>query len=345
MNTINKTWSRFNIESIEPLQTINRFDDVAGNRFYYWAEDGQIRIAAGVTSAFGIVSTERKAIDLWKENNPDWPKLLKLSSDYGTLLHEVYGDIMMGNKISEEKLKELQRISEEGRSSHEMPAKDILSFLKFKEDMNLKPLIIEGMLLWRDEDGEYLAMTIDLLAEISYVEKVKRIIHNGTITRGKNKGKPRMESIIEEQVTKKTVLIDFKSNFFEKEKKSFYESHLMQLLAASLAVEQNFGIKVDGLYNYAGNAWRTEPSYTLYQHNIEEKSWDIFFAYWNLIKVKGYNKPQGRIFVPGVFNNSQDYKIYSYEEYVLELINREEPGKEREGGESPSLKSNPIDQS
>jgi hypothetical protein len=326
-------WAQFNIEKLIPQYDVRRYDDSRGTRFYYFMKDGEVKIASGVTSVFGLVSTERRAIEQWKENNEDWKNLLNVSSEFGTLEHAVFGDIMLGKGVDSEKLQQMQKLAYENGSSYDMASKDVLSFLKFHEDYNLTPLIIEGILLWYDEiEDEYLAMTIDLLAKLTITTKVKKEVITGVYVRGAKAGQDKVETITEEVKEEKIVLIDFKSNFFEKDRKQFYEAHKMQLIAARLAVEQNFNIKVDSLWNFApGNTWRTNPDYTFKEQNISDDDILTFNAYWNLIIAKNLNKPSGKILVTGEFKTSTDFKWLSYEEYVKEvLMVREEAPLEEE---------------
>lgn len=329
-------WAQYKIPQLKALQQVRRFDDSRSNRFYYYINsDGNIVISAGITSVLGLVSTERKAIDEWKKKHDDWERLLRSAAEYGTCLHEVYADIMLDKGVDKQKLEHLRQVSTDNGSSYDMASKDILSFLKFKEDVALEPLITEGspeynhgILTWVDEDGNSLAMTIDLLAKIKTTSKEKVQVEDGIYTRGANKGKFKYKTETKEVTTEKVVLIDFKSNFFEKDKKTFYEAHKMQLMAAQLAVEQNFNLKVSELYNYAGVAWRTTPSYTLFKQEVSDNDWKTFYAYWNLAKVKRLNIPSGRILLTGEFKNSNDYKYYSYPEYVKELLLTEEEKKQ-----------------
>ena len=136
--------------------------------------------------------------------------------------------------------------------------------------------------------GSGLAQTIDLLAKMTVTEKTKTEVEDGVYQRGVNAGKPRMKTVTTEEKVEKLLLIDFKSNFFEKEKKGFYETHKLQLMAAKLAVEQNFGVKVDDVYNFAEVNWQTEPKYTFYKWELTDKDWEIFYAYWKLARLKGY---------------------------------------------------------
>jgi hypothetical protein len=317
------SWAEYFTGDLKPQFDLHRYDDSRGNRFYWFIDDkGEVRIAAGVTSVLGLVSTERRAIDQWKQDNENWKQLLDASSEYGTLLHGIFADVILGKGVDSTKLAQMQTIAHENGSSWDMASKDILSFLKFHEDVQLKPIIIEGMLLWHDkEKDEYLAMTIDLLATLTITTKVKKEVIVGKYARGEKTGQDKTETVIEEVKTGKTVLIDFKSNFFEKDRKTFYEAHKMQLIAGAKAVKQNFGITVDAIYNFApGNTWRTNPDYTFKEHEVTDNDLAIWDAYWELALVKGLNRPSGKIFVIGDFKNSTDYKLLSYEEYVKQVL-------------------------
>ena len=316
------SWADYADASLTPKYILNRYDDKKGNRFYYFRNGEEIVIAAGSTTVFGQVSTERDRIFEWKENNPNWRKLLDISSEYGTLSHEVKGDIMFRKKVDKTKLGVMEKLIMENDGNFTTPTKDILAFLKFQEDYQLTPLLIEASLAWRcPESGEWLAQTIDLLAKMTVTEKTKTEVEDGVYQRGVNAGKPRMKTVTTEEKVEKLLLIDFKSNFFEKEKKGFYETHKLQLMAAKLAVEQNFGVKVDDVYNFAEVNWQTEPKYTFYKWELTDKDWEIFYAYWKLARLKDINKPKGKILTVGSFKDSTDYKFYTYQEYIHLILN------------------------
>jgi hypothetical protein len=87
---------------------------------------------------------------------------------------------------------------------------------------------------------------------------------------------------------------------------------------------------VDAIYNYAGLAWRTEPSYVLTEHKITDEISNIFNAYWALALVKELNKPDGKVLITGDFRDSKDFKYLTYEEYVKEVLLCPEPKEEEE---------------
>lgn len=312
-------WCEYHKDDLVPPIIVNRFDDRVGNRFYYFVANDEVKVAVGVTSAFGIVSTERESINKWKEDHDNWRQLLNDSADYGTALHLLYENLLLGKGVSKVHLDTMRSLAVKNGQSADMPEKDLLSFLKFMEDYKPEPLLIEAQLVLRQGD-DYLAMTIDLLAKITFTDTVKETIQDGFYLRGEKKGEPKMIDVKKEVVRESLVLIDFKSNFFEKERKSFYETHMLQLIAGAKAVEQNFGFKVDAVYNYSGNAWRTNPGYTLYEHKVSDDDLNTFYAYWNLITAKKINVPKGNILVCNNPKTSEDFKWVSYLEYAQERL-------------------------
>jgi hypothetical protein len=317
------SWCDYAAEKLTPKHIVYRYDDKKGNRFYYFRYNEEWVIAAGVTTVFGLVSTERERINQWKNDHANWQHLLDVSSEYGTLSHQMKGSIMFGKGVDTALLDAMTKLSVDNGGSFNTPSKDVLAFMKFQEDYSLVPLLIEALLVWFDEaSGEWLAMTIDLLARMTVTVKTKTTVEDGVYVRGEKAGQTRYKDVTTEERVDKILLVDFKSNFFEKDKKSFFEVNKMQLMAGKLAVEQNFDIKVDDLYNFAENSWRENPSYTFSKWDIGDEDWSIFFSYWKLAIAKGLNKPQGKMLVTEGFKSSSDFKFLTYKEYIEQVITK-----------------------
>jgi len=275
-----------------------RFDDKKGNRFYYFKKDGEVVVASGITSWIGRVSTEREAIERWKKMHPNWPELLNAASEYGTLMHLVFEKILLGQGVDLGLVAEMEVIALRYGKNPDMPTKDVLAFMKFLKDYNLKPIYLgdqctEIMLPYQLQ-GEWMCMTIDLPCEIEFPEKKKIEVQEGEWKRGDKKGEPKMveKTVIETTVMK--CVIDFKSNFFEKDVKSYYEAHEFQLIGARRAVEQNFDMKIDKVFNWSPNNWRAEPSYTFDEKKVEQIDEELFDAHWQLARLKKMHMPSGR---------------------------------------------------
>ena len=319
------SWCDYADERLAPKYLVYRYDDKKGNRFYYFKYNDEYVIAAGVTTVFGLVSTERERINQWKNDHDNWQHLLDISSEYGTLSHIQKSNIMFGKGVDLDMLEKMTKLSVDNGGGFNTPAKDMLAFMRFQEDYQLLPLLIEALLVWQDPvSGEWLAMTIDLLAKMTVTNKTKTTVEDGVYVRGDKKGEVKYKDVTTEEKVDKVLLVDFKSNFFEKDKKSFFEVNKMQLMAGKLAVEQNFDIKVDDIYNFSENSWRTEPSYTFSKWDIDDSDWATFNAYWNLARVKGINKPQGKMLVTEGLKDSKDFKFLTYKEYVEQVLTKVE---------------------
>ena len=314
-------WCDYHVDNLVPPIIVRRFDDRRNNRFYYFSIEGEVKIAIGTTSAFGMVSTEREAIERWKEKFSNWKQLLNASADYGSLLHILFGKLMLKQGVDKPILASMEKIALDNGRSGDMPKKDVLALMRFNEDYKLTPLLIEAQLIYCcPKTGEYLALTIDALVKIEDVLVEKREVQDGVYSRGDRKGEPKMITEKVETPRTRIMLGDLKSNFFEKDEKSFFEAHRMQLITGAKAVEQNFGIKVDGVFNLSPTAWRTTPNYTYYEHDIsgDLATWD---AYWNLIVAKKLNTPKGNILVCKDFKDSNDFSLLGYKEYAEQILN------------------------
>ena len=315
-------WAEYHSKDFTPKYIVYKFNDDGDNRFYFFLYEGNVEIGSGITTPMGIVSTERDGINRWKELHPtNWRHLFRVSAEFGTLEHILAGGIFLGNGVNQSILASMKEIAINNSQSGDMPVKDTLAFLKFKEDYDIEPLIVEGQLAWRcPETGQWLTLTIDLLAKMRCPMVVKTMVKDGVYKRGVNKGKPKM---VEQRTTviKERILVgDIKSNFFEKEDKSYYETHIMQLIGGVKAVEQNFNIKVDGVFNLSPKAWKTTPSYTFKEHNITQEYNDLFDIYWKLIVHKKLNIPTGSFITTDKFKDSTDFNLKSYRKYAEEYL-------------------------
>lgn len=304
----------------DPKIKAKRFDDGLGNRFYYFEKNKRVEVAAGITTVFHSVMPSGREIEKWKELNPNWKELLDKSASYGTTSHELYADIMMNKPITPSLVNDMIKTITSIGGSPSTPKKDILSFMKWTEDVKLKPLVIEGVLVWTcPNTGAHLAMTIDLLAEAETTTSYYKTVDDGVYKRGAKKGQSKTKRVKVTETKKEIVQVDFKSNFFEKDSKKYYDSHKMQLIGAARAVYQNFGIKVDKMFNWSPNNWRKEPTYTYTAWDITQKDIDIWEAYWKLAVLLGKNKPEGSIFVSNL-QNSSDFSFMSYPEYAQKFL-------------------------
>lgn len=186
-------------------------------------------------------------------------------------------------------------------------------------------MLIEAMILSEPINGESYAMTLDLLCELEVDETHIETIEDGVYKSGERKGQPR---IVETKVTekvKKIAICDFKSNTGGKDRKQFYLSHAYQLHAAKKAVEFTYPeVKVDMIMNFAPNAWKTAPSFSLKEWSLSDKEIQKFDLYIQLAQLDELFSPDGNKFIPPLeFKDgvkSSDYKFLDYISFVNEVL-------------------------
>lgn len=328
---MNNTWNEYNPNGLVPKIVCQRFDNNS-HRFYHFIHEGKRVSAAGITTWLDRVTPESKYVTLWKiKYGVHWQTVLNLTADYGTTYHAIIAEIIKtGNApqtmidVAQEYLKELRAY--DSRVKENTIYKDIIAFKKFQKDYDLKPLLVEAVLACQSVTGEYYSMTVDLPATMMSRETVKEQVQVGTYSRGKNKGQPKYKTVTTKKEIQKTILIDFKSNVFSKEDKSFYDSHLFQLIGAQKAMRQNFDIDCVELYNWSPNAWRDTPSYNLYKWDVKATDYQRFEMLERLASLSGYFKPTGKIEEFDLTEQDPDkmLKVFNYEEYLNYIEARRE---------------------
>jgi hypothetical protein len=313
-----------------------RFDDKGGNRFYYFSENGEVKIAAGITTWLKSVEPESKFLTDWKlKFGKDWKKVLNLTADAGTMMHACIEHMLIHNEwppqhmIEEARSHSIKLKEFDSSVSEKTIEKNLISFQKFREDYQLEPVLIEARLIVSTKFGSYYALALDLLAKYTETTKTTTQVEDGVYSRGPKKGEVKYKDVTEEKSVKKIGLFDFKSNPMSKDKKSFYDSHLYQLLGARRAVHENFGVKVDNLFNWSPNGWISKVGdYTLHKWNFTAEDLRLFELYEELAHLRGAFRPSGSIEVfekwePG--KSSQElYTKVPYVEYVKLLEKQEE---------------------
>lgn len=313
-----KEWAVYHYPSFEPLFPVKRFDDGRGGRFYYWKDqEGKTVIGTGITTILSKVMPESPELTNWKiKHGTDYMRVLNLAAAYGTALHECIQSWLINRSISSDLIERaIQACMANGQNS-KMVHKDIAAFMKFEEDYKVEPSLIEAMLPFSVGNGKYGITAMDLIGTMTIKEKEKVMVQEGVYQRGPNKGQPKM--VEQTQYTEKTVnvAIDFKSNFFEKDKKSFYEAHLYQLLAGKKAIKENLGVDVHEIFNWSPNNWRSEPSYTLHRWTYSQEDIDTLSLLFELADRKGVLNPKGHVtIVPETYNSETTWRDVYYKSY------------------------------
>jgi len=331
-------FAEYNPQMLVPKIHASRYDDRRGNRFYFFEENGGYRSAIGITTLLGKVMPENYFLTQWKLDWGDsWKELLDLTAEFGTYMHIGCAYILQNRAMPDEEYftegrKIVKKIMKfESKTPANMLEKNMISFWKFVNDYNIKPLLIEALLVYQTQEGEAYCLTQDVLCEASYTKKWKEDVCVGEISRGENKGKPKYEKQERTEEVKEIWCLDFKSNFQFKSEKDFFESHKLQLIGTKKAVEQNFGIVADKLANWSPLGWKTKEkqgAYALKFWDVTDKDEAILRLYEKLAYLQGMFRPSGSVEELDVFANDFDsmYKNYSYIDYVSLLNEVEENG-------------------
>ena len=211
--------------------------NTGNERFYYVPNEyGEPKIYPSVTTVISKTLIQSPYLIQWvaEKGIEEAEKYKKIRASYGTFMHAEFESILINFSYNFDTLKDrlklyidVNRLPDDFIYYEQELKKDILSFIQFVKDYDVKPLFIEvGM----KSDLMGVAGLIDLVANIKISpNKDKRI----------------------------NVIVDFKSG-----KKGFYESNIIQLGLYERLFKENFpDIKIDKLYNFSPNDWRINPTY------------------------------------------------------------------------------------
>jgi hypothetical protein len=328
----------YNPHNLRVKKELRRFDDKGGNRFYWYrGEDGTGHIMPGITTWIGAVMPESKFLTDWKIKwGKDWEKVLNASAEYGTVYHMCIEHILVHNEYPPQEMISKAREAISVLKSYDksipmsMIDKNLISFIKFKEDYGIEPILIEAKLVTRTSTGHEYALTLDLLCSVTFQEETVTEVEAGVISRGKNKGQTKYEKVKEVKTVKKIALVDFKSNPFNKDSKGFFDSHKYQLMGAKAAIKQNFNSEVDILMNFTPNGWVSKVGdYTQKTWDVTDQDENIFNLYQRIAGATGVFNPKGNIevFFPlggDKVKFSDMYTKVSYQEHVDSIIRYED---------------------
>ena len=318
----------------KPKATIYRVG-VNGRRYYYELENGQpIIYASGTTIISDGYPDPSGAMEQWRlkmrMEGKDPDAFANYRASYGTIMHVLFGDFLMGKKIPLAKLgnyiKNLKdtkipefRINELVNNNLDELKKDMLSFAQFVKDYNVKPLAIEMMI----RSKKFMAATaIDLICEMD----VDVMGDFGEVYKSANKAKDIKKGDPKITKGKKTVvaLVDFKSG-----KKGFYDKHALQLLLNKQMMLENYpDIKIDGIFNFSPKAWKSTPSYNLKDQsenpvlNELEEVLNLGMKR-HLKKNKSVKLYDGTLDMNSEFDFANNFSIVDLDDYIIQRNNKE----------------------
>lgn len=286
-------WALF--AKVEPPKIKWNRMDYKGERFYF-SHIPEFVTGVGITTVIDKVSGESQFLREWKDNTPNWREYLAKSASYGTLNHIGLNEIAQNGFVS----KDWVKIAKDVFNKEDQFKRDMLSIIKFFNDVNFEPIMCEGIVGQEYSIGfgkvAYIVTATDLVGWMDVEEKID--VNVGEFTKGVNKGKPKFEKEIIK--TRVLAIVDLKSSFEEKESKTYYDSHKLQLLFGKRCLEREYGWKDIRCFNLTPKKWRTEPSYFLKEqkslvNHLGVSDLEILDMSINLAIAKGELIPSGGI--------------------------------------------------
>lgn len=260
---INTEW--FNTEALRlPSYKVGRVNFGNGRSYIRLNQDGELcenpmRLYTSLTTAISTCAPMEDGLLDWfiKHGRQQADRLTVLSQHYGTLMHLEIGKFLINGNYNFDGVDQAieDYLSENNfydRDCDEWNTKlryDMLAFVQFYFDYNIKPLGIEYVLL--SEKG--FGTLIDLVCKMTV--KVDGLDYENPYKSGPRKGQPR-ETKVDKEIF---AIINFKSG-----RKGFYKTNGIQAIAEKMLWEENFpDMPLEGAYNWAPKDWRTEPGYNL----------------------------------------------------------------------------------
>lgn len=245
-----------------------------GRSYIRLLENGMLenpfRLYTSLTTAINTCAPTEKPLIEWyvKHGMAEADRLLKLAQNYGTLMHQIFGVFLMEGSFELESLPEVVEAYTSEKNYWQPECAywadklkyDLVAFVQFCQDHNVKPIGIEYVLL--SERG--FGTLIDLVCKMTISEKG---YWDEVYKSGERKGEPKETS----QSREITAVINFKSG-----RHAFYRSNGIQILAEKQLFEENFpDIKIEGAFNWSPKDWKTEPGYNLKDWNGEIEAGEV----------------------------------------------------------------------
>lgn len=270
----------FDPEAIRlPSYKVGRVNYGNGRSYIRLLNDGSLenpfRLYTSLTTAINSCAPMEQPLLEWycKWGLAEAKRLLKLSQNYGTLMHQEIGFYLVYNYYDFDTLQE--RVTEYlSKHNYWQPETDswaddlkydLAAFIAFAQEHEVKPLGIEYVLL--SEKG--FGTLIDLVCKM----KIKEKGYWGEVYKtGDRKGEPKETT----KVIEKTAIINFKSG-----KHGFYRSNGIQIECERQLWEENFpDVKIDAAMNWAPKEWRVAPDWSLkdWTGEIEQAEVDAVLA-------------------------------------------------------------------
>lgn len=286
-------------------------------RYYYTMEDNVPQLYMGVTSMLAMVIPKPQGLIKWIADM-GWEKSQAYMMErawYGTLLHKEIEHLLINKlydftlveSVVDDYCAENSYVIDRERWIEDL-RKDMLAFVKFCHDYNVKPIAVEIMLI----HPEGYSGTIDIIA---YMD-IPVTGHWGDVYKsGDKKGEPKESK----KIVRMLCTIDVKST----RKGTNHEEKDVQLEAYKQLIEHNFPeLKIDRIFNWSPKDWTgITPTYNL---NDKTGSVDMqkFYAWIRVAQIEMDKKSTVLGEITGVVNLGQDptdlYSERTLEEYIID---------------------------
>lgn len=209
-----------------------------GHRYYYrFKDNGEPEFYPSVTTILSQTMPTPPHLTKWiADKGFDAAEAYKMErAAYGTFMHASFEELLINRTYDldalPDKLKKYiadNQLADGFINYADSLKKDVLSFAQFVRDFDVKPMAVEVALIC--ESGHYAGM-IDCPCTMKVSEKSDE---------------------------RTTAIVDFKSG-----RNGFFEGCELQLHLYKKMFEENFGVHIERLYNFAPKDWRKKPTYTL----------------------------------------------------------------------------------
>ncbi len=241
--------------------------DTRHGRYYAKLVDGVIKYHGSVTTIIDKYLPEGEGLKRWRADlgNDESACILWESAHYGTFVHILFGDLLLGGDVDLSfvglTLRIRDYLDQESIDVKEInidtwrkkSKQDVIGFIRWAKDYCVEPIGVE--LTLKSKKGY--AGSIDLVAKGRWDKKSKR---------------------------KSLAIIDFKSG-----RSAFYESHEIQLEAYRIMWNENYPKKrVKRIFNYGCKDFRIPIGKTVIPYRFKEQTdakslwkWAEFLKMWN----------------------------------------------------------------
>jgi hypothetical protein len=327
LNSINKTLELVKPEFISkayenqfiPKSPIFRFN-YNSSRFYYQFDEADEPIFyPSVTSILSDVVPESEFLKMKRmELGYDYNKWMGELAHQGTFIHKIISDYLISNSFDFSTLNQsVYEYFRENKRNYEVDTwlyairPKIASLIKFCIESKIEPIAIESIVTYKDDKYKY-AGAVDIIA---YATVEERGYFGEFFKSGERAGQPKETK----SIFRKLVAIDIKSGT-----SGFYESNALQLKMYEKAINQTFGLELQGLINVQPVKWNNgnEPNY---KQEDQINNVDLHYLD-NLLSIyfKNYEDPEQIAIFEGkltkednIFKNIFEY--VNVKEYVKKL--------------------------